>query len=921
MTFHVNDHEFTSSPAPGQCLRTFLRDLGHTGVKKGCDSGDCGACTVWIDGHPVHSCITSAEQMRGRRVTTIEGLAGPELSGDASLHPMQQAFLDAPGFQCGFCTAGMIMTCAALSDEQRSDLPASLRGSLCRCTGFRAIHDAVDGVAHVQSDVSPGKAIGASVGALEGHGVVTGSVRYTMDDVPDGAAHLKVVRSPHPHARALRIDTAKAKAVPGVLAAYTWEDVPRKRFTTALHENHLVEPDDTLVLDQIARFIGQRMVAVVATTVSAAEEGCRQVEIEWEVLPAVLSVDEAVLPGAPNVHEQGDDGWILHPEKNILVDMAFGRGDVDEALASAEVVHRATYRTPRQSHAQLETHGSIAWVGDDGVVHVRTSSQAPFICKQKLSYLFGIRGDQMHVFTGRVGGGFGGKQEMLTEDLCVLAALDLRVPVQWECTREEAFTGGTSRHPMVIEVTLGAAEDGQLTAMAMDVTSNTGAYGNHGGETLGCSSGALAWYRCRNKGFSGRAVYTNTTPSGACRGYGMAQPAFAIESAIDELAVKLGMSPLEFRRRNAVQPGDNLAVGGAPVDECLGSYGLDQCLDSVQNAIQSGHSLPAPEGAEWSSGVGYAMSMYDTSPPTEHRSDASLELLPDGTYLVRVGTCEFGNGTTTSHVQFAAAALGTTMDRVAIRHGDTAESGWDTGAFAQTGLFVAGRAVTYAAQGLRTRILEYAERFAGGGHAELLVDSVVVGDRHIPLDELWRLADADGVALSQSRRAYGSPVSVGFNVTGVRAAVNSITGEIRLLQVAHAVDAGTVINPQQLRGQVEGGVAMGIGFAMTEWWQTDDQGAVLNPGIRMYRIPNFADVPPIQVFFAEDEDTVGPFGAKGCAESPIDPVAPAIANAVADATGIRFRDLPLVPPLIFERLYEEYCQRTSTVSIERRETK
>lgn len=913
MSFIVNDNEFNSSPAPGQCLRTFLRDLGHAGVKKGCDSGDCGACTVWVDGNPVHSCITSAEQMRGRRVTTIEGLAEGE-----SLHPTQRAFLEAPGFQCGFCTAGMIMTCAALTDEQRADLPSSLRGSLCRCTGFRAIKDAIEGVAHVESDVAPGKAIGASVGAIEGPGVVTGSVRYTMDDVPEGTAHLKVVRSPHSHARALSIDTSKAEAVPGVLAVYTWKDSPRRRFTTALHENHLVEPDDTSVLDQVARFKGQRMVAVVGDTVAAAEEGCRLIEIEWDVLPAVLSLEEATLPGCTRVHDGGDDGWILNPEKNLLIDMTIGRGDVEEALASAEVVHRATYRTPRQSHAQLETHGSIAWVDGDDVVHVRTSSQAPFICQQKLAYIFGIRGDRLRVFTGRVGGGFGGKQEMLTEDLCVLAALDLRVPVQWEWTREEEFTGGTSRHPMVIEVTLGADADGRLVAMAMDVTSDTGAYGNHGGETLGCSSGALAWYRCRNKKFTGRAVYTNTLPAGACRGYGAAQPTFAVESAIDELALKLGMIPLEFRRRNAVAPGDNLAVGGAPADECLGSYGLDQCLDSVERALnaepQAGQALPAPEGPEWSSGMGYAMSMYDTSPPTEHRCEASLELRPDGTYLVRVGTCEFGNGTTTSHVQFAAAALGTTMDRVAIRHGDTAESGWDTGAFAQTGLFVAGRAVAKAAHGLRTRILEYAERLTGGGaKGELLADSVVVGERRFPLEELWRLADAEGVALSQSRKAYGSPISVGFNVTGVRLAVNSITGEIRLLHVVHAVDAGTVINPQQLRGQVEGGVVMGIGFALTEWWQMDDEGNVRNPGIRMYRIPNFGDVPPIEVFFADDEDIVGPFGAKGCAESPIDPVAPAIANAVADATGVRFRDLPLVPPLIFEKLYETYLQRTAAV--------
>lgn len=907
MTYTINGTEFHSTPAPGQCLRTFLRDLGHMGVKKGCDAGDCGACTVWVDGQPVHSCITSAEQMRGRTVTTIEGLAEGE-----SLHPMQEQFLNAPGFQCGFCTAGMIMTSAALNDEERADLPAALRGCLCRCTGFRAIHDAIDGVAHVETDVSPGKEIGASVGALEGRGVVTGTVRYTMDEVPPGVAHMKVVRSPHAHARALRIDTSEAKAVPGVLGVFTWEDSPRKRFSTACHENHLVDASDTLVLDQVARFKGQRMVAIVAETVAAAEEGCRRVEIEWEVLPAVVDVEEALLPGAPHVHDRGEDAWIVNPERNILTSMDFGRGDVQEALAGADVVHRATYRTPRQVHAQLETHGSIAWVDEAGIVQVRTSTQAPFITMEKLAHVFDMRQDQFHVFTGRVGGGFGSKQEMLTEDLAVLATLRLGVPVQWEWTREEEFIGGTTRHPMIIEVTLGATKDGILTAMAMDVTSNTGAYGNHGGETLGASSSPLAAYRCRNKRFTGRTVYTNVVPAGAFRGYGAAQPTFAVESAIDELALKLGMSPLEFRRLNGVKPGDTLAVGGAPNDELMGSYGLDQCFDMVASAIELGPSLPAPDGPEWSTGVGFGMSMYDTAPPTEHRSDASVEVLPDGTYLLRVGTCEFGNGTTTSHVQFTAAALGTTMDRVAIRHGDTAESGWDTGAFAQTGLNVAGRAVTLAAEGLRLRILEYAGRFAKeGDRIELLADSVMVGEQQIPLAELWRRADAEGVALSQARRAYGTPISVGFNVIGVRAAVNSITGEIRLLQVAHAVDAGVVVNPQQLRGQVEGAVAMGIGFAMTEWHQMSDDGTVLNPGIRMYRIPNYADVPPIQVFFSEDADGVGPFGAKGCAESPIDPVAPAIANAVADATGVRIRELPLVPPLIFERLYDEFRRRTA----------
>jgi len=896
MSIQVNDKTFTEEPAPGQCLRTFLRDLGWHGVKKGCDSGDCGACTVWLDGHPVHSCVTSAMQARRHKVTTIEGLAS-----DGHLHPVQEHFLKSPGFQCGFCTAGMIMTTAGMNEEQLSDLPASLRGSLCRCTGYRAIHDAIDGIAHIEDSPAAGEAVGASVGALEGRGVVTGSVEYTLDHNLSGVLHMKVVRSPHAHARALSIDTSAAKAVPGVVALYTWEDVPQKLYDTATHENHLVDPDDTRILDQVARFIGQRMVAVVAETVAAAEEGCRQVRIDWQVLPAVIDPEEAMQPGAPALHGSARHSFIQHPEQNVLLEIDDGRGDIEQGFADADVVHEATYTTPRVSAAHLETHGSLTWIDEAGTLNVRTSTQTPFLTREKLCYLFDLQTSQVRVFTKRVGGGFGGKQEVLTEDLCVLATLRTSQPVQWEFTREEQFTGATTRHPMKVRVRLGAKSDGTLTAMQMDVTSNTGAYGNHGGETLWASTNSMKWYRCRNKRYTGRAVYTNNVPAGAMRGYGAAQPTFAMESAIDELARKLGIDPLAMRRLNAVGPCDNMALGRAPADDALGGYALDQLFDLVEGALKKGESIAPPDGDDWVVGSGVAMSMFESSPPTEHRSEASVELLPDGTYHLAVGTCEFGNGTTTVHAQFAASALKTTVDRISLSHGDTATSGWDTGAFASTGLNIAGKAVALAATALHDRILEYtAHRWhLPVENCRLGVDGVRCGDRFISMAELSAVADADGMALSQARRAYGSPISNGFNVHGARVAVNRLTGEVTLLQSVAAVDAGVVVNPAQARGQVEGAVAMGIGFALTEWLQNGDNGEVLNAGLRMYRIPNFADTPRIEVLFAKSEDSFGPFGAKGVGEPPIDPVAPAIANAIHDATGVRFRDLPFTPPRIY----------------------
>jgi putative selenate reductase molybdopterin-binding subunit len=296
MTYTVNGKNFDQEPQPGQCLRTFVRSLGWHGVKKGCDAGDCGACTVWLDGVPVHSCITPAFRAEDREVTTIEGLGTPE-----NLHPLQRQFRDAPGFQCGFCTAGMIMTSATFTDEQKKDLPRALKGNLCRCTGYRAIEDAINGVTAIEQAL-PGQAVGTSVGAPAATDVVTGRVEFTMDTEMEGMLHLKVLHSPHAHARIVSIDKSAALAVPGVHRVYTWEDVPRKRYTTAIHTDHLVDPDDTYILDNVVRFAGQRVVAVLADSVAAAEEGCSKVVVEYDLLPAVFDPEEAMAPGAPQLH-------------------------------------------------------------------------------------------------------------------------------------------------------------------------------------------------------------------------------------------------------------------------------------------------------------------------------------------------------------------------------------------------------------------------------------------------------------------------------------------------------------------------------------------------------------------------------------------------------------------------------------------
>jgi CO/xanthine dehydrogenase Mo-binding subunit len=509
----------------------------------------------------------------------------------------------------------------------------------------------------------------------------------------------------------------------------------------------------------------------------------------------------------------------------------------------------------------------------------------------------------VHVFTERVGGGFGGKQEMITEDLCVLATLATGRPVKWEYTRQEQFTAATTRHQMTTHVKLGATRDGTLTAIEVRVVSNTGAYGGHAGETLAASlGGPLTAYRCANKKADGYAVYTNLVPGGGFRGYGSSQTTFAIECAIDELAIKLGVDKFAIRRKNMIRPGDWIeSVWSDPSDVDFGSYGLDQCMDKVEAALASGRGAAKPAGEAWREGTGVALAMLECGPPTEHRSGAEMRLAPDGRYHLAVGSTEMGNGSVTSHRQIAAELLGCAAGQIDIVNADTDRAPYDTGTFASTGTVVAGQAVALTAAALRENLLDYASHHMGAERALCRLEAAAVrcGDRRVPLAELYAAGFAEGHRFEAKRKAYLSPRTVAFNVHGVRLAVHRVTAEVRILHSVHGADIGRLINPMQCRGQIDGAIGMGIGWALTENMIHDDCGAVVNPSLRNYRIPAFADVPPSEVYFADTHDRIGPLGAKSQGECAINPVAPAIANAIADATGVRFAHLPLTPDRLF----------------------
>lgn len=923
--FVVNGRPVRVDADPERPLLALLReDLSLTGTKDGCSKGHCGTCTVLVEGEPSLSCRMSVADVAGKAVTTVEGLGTPEHP-----HPIQRAFVDAGAVQCGFCTPGAILSAKALLDRtsspSREEIVTALNRNFCRCTGYVKLIEAVELAGTYLAEESQGRAgsqaaggTGESTGqALESPVVsdaaraagarravgvgfpgreamqkASGVARFAADLTRPGMLHAAVVRSPHAHARINGVSKNEALAVPGVDSVLTADDVPGRNAVA------IFRPDQPILAEGKVRYPGEPVALVLADTVSAARAGRDAVGVEYEPLPSVLDPEEARSTWAPRIHED---------VKNEVFSRRLARGDAAAALEKAEVVVEGTYYTPYNEHAYLEPEAGLAYM-DDGALVVMTGTQNAQHLRQELSEVLAVDDERVRVIQTTTGGGFGGKLDVSFPGLVAVGAWATGRPVKLVLSREESFASTTKRHPFTMRARLGASASGELTALEFDFTANTGAYLSFGpGVVTRAVVHAPGPYRIPNVAVEGRAVHTNGPTAGAMRGFGVPQVTFAVECLMDELAERLGMDSLDLRRQNGYRGGDVTATGQTL--EAGAAY--LETLEAVEPAYREAHGQAAEfnaaaeaEGRSVRRGVGLGSMWFGpgkTSLP--EKSYAFVELLSGGDVRVVTTAADVGQGLQTVMGQIVAEELNLWYSAVEVVANDTAGSpdGGFTCASRQT--YSTGNAVLEAARLLRRAALSAAGEMLGAEEADLVLQDARVqvggdGERKVDFSELAQAglarrffgsyaAEVSDLDENGQGRPYET-YTFGSQVVTVEVDLERLRPRVMDAVVAH--DVGTAINPQAVEGQLEGGVLMGIGYALKEEFIP---GRTEN--FVQYRIPRAKDTPAVRVLHLDTPHERGPFGAAGAGECAQMPTAPAIANALAQATGRRVRDLPISP--------------------------
>ncbi len=968
----INGKNVTLDVEPGQPLLEALRQAGYWSVKHGCETGECGACSVLLDGKLVPTCIMVAGQVEGHSIETVEGLTqGHEV------HPIQQAFVDTGAVQCGYCTPAMILATKSLLDKEKYPTLEQAREALgpvlCRCTGYTKPLEAIlraaaylrgEAVTPIEGEGIPVEWVfgsldsqqaepplptnGGAGGAVatqtrpdtqtrltETAGATTevvgrpetkvdavklakGKPVFTDDVNPPGLLHGAMLTSPHAHARIRNIDVSKARALPGVHAVLTYKDVPRVIYASGGQSYPNPKPWDQVSLDSKVRFEGDRVAVVAAETPEIARKALDLIEVDYEVLPAVLDAEKAMETGAPVIHDEADAVGIHDVEHNIACVINAAIGDVEKSLAESDHVFERTYYVSKVQQASIEPHVVMTYWDDDERLVIRTSTQVPFHVRRMVAPLLNLPVKKIRVIKPRIGGGFGGKQEMLIEDLCAHLTIATNRPVRFEYTREQEFTSSRSRHPQKIMYRAGVMKDGTLHSLDMHVIEDTGAYGIHG-LTVCSVTGlrGLATYRCPNMRFDAEIVYTNHPPAGAFRGYGAPQAEFALESLMDEIAHELGRDTVDFRMQNVVRTGDPIPItnalgeGGA-VEQVIRSYALPECVEQAGASIEwQRRSDPNwkvdPERPHIRRGLGLAIAMHGTAIPGLDMGGADIKMNDDGSFNLLVGATDLGTGSDTVIGQIVAETLGVPLEDIIIYSSDTDFTPFDVGAYASSTTYISGTAALKAAEGVRQQIFERAALMLNTTTEGMYLHNRQVftpAGKSVTLAEValhsLHTQDQRQIQATASHVSSYSPPPFGAQYAEVE--VDTETGQVTVKKLVMAVDCGTAINPVTALGQIEGGQAQALGYAVSEEMVYDEKGRALARRFGDYRIFEADESPEIKAILVPTYEPTGPYGAKAVAEIPMDGVAPAVANAVYDAVGVRIRDLPLIPEKVWKQL-------------------
>jgi CO/xanthine dehydrogenase Mo-binding subunit/aerobic-type carbon monoxide dehydrogenase small subunit (CoxS/CutS family) len=951
MDFYVNGKFISVEPHQAEMLSELLREkLKLTGTKIGCEEAECGSCTVLVDGEPVLSCTFPAHRAEGKHVVSIEGLSsfveevkstgnGNEASGITemgNLHPLQEAFISHGAVQCGFCIPGQIMTAFALLQKDPDPDPDSIRlalkDTLCRCGGYPSILSAIQAAAKsidsgapvapppISAPKSPCHVIGKIQPRPDAIGKVTGVAKFTDDLQFDGMLHARVKRAGVPHAIVKRIDVEAARDLPGVVCVLTADDIPGD------HYHGLVIPDwPTMVGEnERVRYVGDAIAIVAAESRKIASLAIDLIEVDLEAQPVITSALQAKEADAPS----------LHPDGNLLKHIKVRKGDVEKGFAESDVVLEHTFHTAITEHAFIEPECSIARLipaeNGDYKVEVYVGSQIPYADRNQIARALDLPEERVRVIGMMIGGGFGGKEDIAGQIHAALLAQATGHPVKLLFDRHESLLVHPKRHATQIKVKVGAKRNGQLTAIETELFGDTGAYASLGEKVLTrATTHSAGPYEVPNAKADCYAMYTNNPPAGAFRGFGVTQSCFAVESMMDMLAEKLNLDAGELRRINGLKIG-SVTNTGQTLKE---SVGLLECLDGVEVKIhqylKDSHDAPLPAESDniytsrivtdqphlnraWGVALGYKNTGLGGGAPD--KALAEVELFSDGFLEVRSSSAELGQGLVTVLQMIVAEEFSVSYEKVKVLLSDTdlTPDGGPTTASRQT--YVTGNAARYAAQALRQAITTtLAEKFDCPPDQIRFKEGLAQVNGHaFPLGEVVNEMRSEGReprALYEYWAPETQPLGTGgdmhfafsFAAQAAEVEVNKRTGEVRVLRVIAANDVGRAINPLGLQGQVEGGVVMGLGNALTENFIMNE-GMVTSDHLARYRIPSIVHTPEIVSIVVEDPTTDGPFGAKGVGEISSIPTTPAITNAIYNAVEVRIDKLPVDQEDVLQRM-------------------